>query len=272
MPISGSDILYVLSGGSANTNPNLSLGGDPSVQTVLNSTNNLFADVTTEQANQGFVDYRCFYIFNDSFSETLFEAKLFIFSEVDDGSSVQIGITQANDVQSIVVLGTVSGGSFTVSFDSTPVVVAYNSNVSVWASNLQVALRTISGLGDVTVSVSAFFNSVNFTVNFVGTAGNKFQPLLVITNNSLTGSGISLSVSKVVDGGPINLIAPQIDVSTTTPFGVMFSIATELNPILIGDFGPTDGIAVWMQRTTPNNSLPLANDGFKIRFSGFSII
>ena len=60
------DISFVLSGGSTNLNPNNSLGGMPSSAPIVDSTmNNLFDDVSALESQTDFVDYRCFYIFND---------------------------------------------------------------------------------------------------------------------------------------------------------------------------------------------------------------
>ena len=65
MVTTSTDISIVLSGGSSNSNPNLSLGGSPSSTPITNnSINNLFDDISAAQLDAGRIDYRCFYKIN----------------------------------------------------------------------------------------------------------------------------------------------------------------------------------------------------------------
>jgi hypothetical protein len=271
MSISGNDIVYVLSGGSNNADPNKSLGGNPSSHFILGTINNLFDDVTQEEVNAGQIDYRCFYIFNDSATDTLYGSQLYVPSQVASGSDITVGLLSGNDVQAINILGTVTGGTYDVQYDTEPALtIAHDPDAAVWGQNLQTALRTLPNLGGVTVSVGVYVGAVAFQVNFVGTASNRNHPLLVITASTLTGVGVTFNVNKVVDGGPINSIAHAIDVSTTPPTGINFGFPTHASPILVGDLRPTEGFAVWIKRTTPVAASPLANDGFTIRLAGFA--
>lgn len=61
MPIISTDIVYRLSGGAANADPLLSLGGAKS--SVAASTN-IYDDVTSAEATAGDIEYRCIYIHN----------------------------------------------------------------------------------------------------------------------------------------------------------------------------------------------------------------
>ena len=68
MPIAsdGSSLKWYLSGGAANADPNLSLGGArSSVQITLDTLNNLFDDVTGDEAAAGQTEYRCVYWRNE---------------------------------------------------------------------------------------------------------------------------------------------------------------------------------------------------------------
>ena len=61
MTATTSDIVMVYTGGSVNTDPSQSLGGNPSNQPVSGLANNLFKDITDAQSVSGLIDYRCFY-------------------------------------------------------------------------------------------------------------------------------------------------------------------------------------------------------------------
>ena len=72
MAITSSDLEFYLSGGSSNSNPNAALGGAISSSAITNaSDNNLFDDVTGDEADSGDSEYRCSYINNNYGSITL---------------------------------------------------------------------------------------------------------------------------------------------------------------------------------------------------------
>lgn len=75
MPIISTDIKYRLSGGAANTDPLLALGGAKS-STDMGS--NLLDTVTSGEAVAGDVEYRAFYVHNNHGSLTLESAKCWI--------------------------------------------------------------------------------------------------------------------------------------------------------------------------------------------------
>lgn len=93
MPVSISDVQFRLSGGSANTNPNNSLGGQIST-TQINPTNpqNLFDNISSAEASAGDIEYRCFYVFNSNATDTFFEVTVYISSQTTSTStSIEIG-------------------------------------------------------------------------------------------------------------------------------------------------------------------------------------
>lgn len=63
--IDPANLKYYLSGGATNTDPNASLGGGRSTTAVATGLNNLFDDVTGDEAVSGIVEYRCVYFRND---------------------------------------------------------------------------------------------------------------------------------------------------------------------------------------------------------------
>lgn len=82
MPIATSDLLFRLSGGSSNTDPNLSLGGVMSTSTTVtdNTTHNLFDVVSGSESLPGDTEYRALYLLNNHGSLTAQSTKIYISS------------------------------------------------------------------------------------------------------------------------------------------------------------------------------------------------
>lgn len=79
MPVTAYDIRFYLSGGSTNTDPNLSLGGPISqTEIVSGQLNNLFDDVSAVESGAGDVEYRCLYIKNTHSVSSLVNARIWI--------------------------------------------------------------------------------------------------------------------------------------------------------------------------------------------------
>jgi hypothetical protein len=89
MPIASTDIDYLLSGGAANSDPALSLGGAKSSVNVVTDT--LFDDVTSAEASAGDTEYRCIYVQNSHGSLTLLTARVFIQANTT-GSRIDIAL------------------------------------------------------------------------------------------------------------------------------------------------------------------------------------
>jgi hypothetical protein len=117
MAIVAGDIKFYLSGGSANANPALSLGGDMSSVEVTPST--LFDTTSSGEALSGRTDYRCVYVKNTHATLSLTTAKLFINAESSGSathelalSTEAIGVMEDQTIASEITVPTVSG-SFT---------------------------------------------------------------------------------------------------------------------------------------------------------------
>lgn len=90
MPILNSEIKFYYSGGSANSNPNSSLGGAVST-TEIGS--NLFDDVSSAEASAGDIEYRCVYVKNTNATLTLIGAKIWISANTPSATTtVDIGL------------------------------------------------------------------------------------------------------------------------------------------------------------------------------------
>ncbi len=93
MPIISTDIQYRLSGGSANSNHDLSLGGAKSSVSVGA---NLFDTVIGDEAAAGDIEYRCFYVHNAHASLTLENAVVWIDANTPSAdTTIAIGLGTA---------------------------------------------------------------------------------------------------------------------------------------------------------------------------------
>jgi hypothetical protein len=276
MTLTSGDIKIFMSGGVSNSDPDNCLGGDIS-NTYFTSVR-LFDSVTAVQNAAGYVDYRCVYINNISSFDTLYDAQIFIGSEVSGGSSTMIGIEQNNERQDIYITNAaaVGSGNFTLRFydyftdNYLNFTVNHDLLILNWVSNFQTAIREIDGLGDVTVSGSYIGTTAYFTVNFVGSSQKRyFESLeLVSLSQNFLNVNASLSIQKVTDGGPKLNAANEIPSEVTVPANVVFVSTSSTSTISIGDLRPTEYFAVWVKRTVISGVDSIEGDGFTIRVKG----
>ena len=257
-------IVFLLSGGLNNRDPNESLGGVASHVPIFDGLNNLYDDITTEQGRAGtHVDYRCFYLKNASdqrwknvvayIDNYPTEGQEYV-PAVESGAYSQIGAANVDDVQQISVISQgVNGGSFTLDFDGDSVIVPWVSGVAAWAASFQTALRNLDSLSEVTVAGKRVVTPVQkfhiFTVTFTGADGNRNQPFLETQTNNLTGPGpITISETKTTTGGPANAIAQEIPEETLAPTGVSFKYASLADPLELGTLNANESVPIWIKR------------------------
>ncbi|MCK9458625.1 MAG: hypothetical protein M0R80_03215 [Proteobacteria bacterium] len=260
--ISGNDISFALSGGTMNTNPTQSLGGHPSAYPITSGMNNLFPNYTLAQTNSGYIDYRCIYVFNNHALDSMYGVTAGIVA-VSGGAVEYFGTPITTEQQQIVISGNVTGGSFTLSYDAyTTSAIPWSPFTNTWAASIQSALNNLPVLSGVVVSYSASPGLTRFILLFQGYGDHKQHPLLVATNN-LTPAGITTTVSKVTNGGPINNIASTISHETITPAGITFvGTGTILD---IGTLGPGEGFPVWIKRHLLAGTAAKYNDGLNLQ-------
>lgn len=264
MPASGTDIVYVLSGGSFNTDPNESLGGNPSNEVISSGLNNLFSNISESEAASGKTDFRCIYVFNQNAVDSLFNVQVGINTEVSGGSDIQIGILFATEKQSIVVTNLVTGGSFTIAYEMQNLIVSYDPDLAIWANNLKNALNTISDFDNgVSVQTIQTANQISFNISFEGAGDGKGYSLLTLVSNGLTGLSPTIAISRVQNGSPVNSIPDLLDGPTVIPNGVVFDTI----PISIGTLKATEGFPLWIRRETDAGVSPLSNDGFSLKIT-----
>jgi hypothetical protein len=94
LPIVSTDIQFRLSGGAANADPNLSLGGAMSSTEVTDNTlNNLYDNVTGSESNAGDTEYRCIFLYNAHATLTLQSAGVYISALTGSGDDeIDIGL------------------------------------------------------------------------------------------------------------------------------------------------------------------------------------
>jgi hypothetical protein len=249
MAFSFDDITFYLSGGSANNDPNLSLGGDISITPLPDGVDALFSQVSLTQASQGNIVYRCIYVVNEG-DTLLSNFTIWQDNQEEISSEVDIGISVVNEVQKIILAGNPIGGTFTLIFDSqTTDDIQWVPTPSTMANNIANALNSLSSLTGISVS-SAFTTRWEYSVTFGGADGKRNQPELQIGSNNILGTGISLSVSTTSIGQPINASAPNIGFENQAPNGIIFtSSTTKETGINIGILEPSDLFAIWLRRT-----------------------
>jgi len=282
MVTSKADISIVLSGGATNADPEQSLGGLPSNTPVTTQViNNLFDDVTAEEQEGGYEDYRCFYIFNDG-STPIYTVRLWIMEEQEFGSSVEMGIRDATELQRLTVSPIPNTGSMTLSFEGLEFVSNRNSDVSVWATDLQNQLNNLVNndnyavLREVKVTAQALNNQIVFDIDFGGGLGGsghddkKDHELIAYVSDNFDNDS-EVSVAVLQEGSPVNSIAEALDSSLAVPTGVGFYRPAENSPITIVRLLPTEGFPVWVKRVVTDDAEPVENDGFTFRFRANSL-
>lgn len=275
MTIGNGDITITYSGGGTNNDPDLSLGGEPSVHTIFSK--RLFDDISEEETIAGMIDYRCFYLNNENAVDTLYLPELSVLYSTPGSVTVQLGFNFVNERQVLTVTNsnTITGGFVILEYEDLygTHVVSFNwhASLEVWANNLQTELRTITNLDEVTVIAYPSGTSSVFEIDFVGSAANRYHEtiLLATGGNNLTSSGsTSVSITKTVSGGPINSIADEIDIETTEPNNIVFTS----DVVNLDDLRPLDSIPVWVKRIVPASTAALETDGFTFKVKGSAIV
>ena len=269
--ISSGDISFMYSGGYANSDPDLSLGGIMSATTIPGGLNNLYDNVSETESNTGAIDYRCFYVKNigtDLLEDILYNASAELGYQTDGGATASFGIPMYTDAQQITIVtdAPVTGGDYTVSYDGETVTAAWDA----MASDLQDGLNNhpnlnLSGVVCTLTQVSGATEQYIIAVTFEGDDNYRSHPVLSLVSNDLTGATIlNTAITKNVDGAPMNHIAGAISSEAVAPSGITFGST----PISVGIMYPEDYFPVWIQRTTPTGTGPMSTDGFSLLLKG----
>ncbi len=105
MAIVAADIDYKLSGGAANADGNLSIGGVLSANDMGEALHDLFDVVGSSEASAGDTEYRCIYIQNNHGTITAQNIKAFILSQTtspDTSFEIGLGVAGANTAEATI--------------------------------------------------------------------------------------------------------------------------------------------------------------------------
>lgn len=300
-------IAFKHSFGPDNCDPCLDLGGPISACDISDDIDNLFHSIGPNLSRKGHEDYRCFYIQNMHPTDTLrnliayFEGTGSQVPGKRGGTYAALGVTFRSEIQEILVSGSPgikpNEGEFfelLVPGYSPTFKVFYDPNITKWVGNFQIAIRAVTGLPEVGVTVNDtdVIPNVTFTINYGGydtrnsgekgtqnhyrlmQARNHQIDLIQIINNTL--SNVIVNALPVQDGSPVNTIAELIPDEITPPTGIVFDYYLRGNPMRVGDLRPGEYFPIWLRRTLPFPDLPYGNlakpgqmakllDDFKIR-------
>ena len=186
-----SDIKFFLSGGQINIDPLQSLGGDYSDTQVGTDINNLFEDISSTLSREGYVDYKCIYLFNKGASKYDWVFDSSVWTDIQKNIPIQIdlGFTLNDDVQQITVSGSITDGYIILEYTDIAAKV-YNTSRIYWsgsmpdfATQIQNQLNYLEPIvGGITVSASVSSGFTNIIITFGEDDGNKVHNLLNIQN------------------------------------------------------------------------------------------
>lgn len=263
--ITADKIEFLLSGGSSNSDPRLSVGGPISATPVGRGPNALFPDLSDSELSSGKLEHRCVYVVNASEDATLWGASVFLSSGVP---GVSIGVARATESQVVTVDGPVFFGDVLFDLDGNEVAAEWGGSAEEFAASLKASLLSI-GLSGVDVYNTYVGSSKKFTVAFGGPQDNRVQPLLSVSENNLQGVGTpGVSVARQTGGSPINSPAPLLATPEVPPAGVEFPASSPSSRILVGTLAPGDRMPVWVRRNTPAGSAARQGNEIVIGVSG----
>ena len=259
-----SDIVFVFSGGQGNYDPFQSIGGNPSVIEIGEISQGLFTSLTDEQLKSGITDYRCFYIFNQSDTESLYDFS--VYNQNSSSAVCYIGLDKKNDIQKITLSGSPISGNLVLNYDGDDFTVEFSSNTQQLALNFQQQLIDLGLLG-VIVTTEAKTGYYNILINFESDSGFKYHPLISLVSNNLSPS-TEFFINKIQDGSPINIIVPKTQSILSEPENITFDLITPINPIYLASLKPNEGIPIWLKRVVPAGTSKSGALNFQFKIKG----
>ena len=138
-----SDMIFLLSGGLGNTNPDNSLGGIASKKVLSGDVDALFDQVSKTALSSGKTDYRCIYVFNN-LSNMLTNAGYWLESTSTVGGTISVGTVFENEVQQMLIVGDPIGGTFKLNYTDN-IGITQTTGAIQWSPNLQQISGNIAG-------------------------------------------------------------------------------------------------------------------------------
>jgi len=171
-------------------------------------------------------------------------------------SGMSTAVTNTNDVQTVTVNGSPTGGTFTLtvtigSSTLTTAAIAYNAA----ASAVQTALTNLGniGTGNVTVSGSA---GGPYTVTFTGSLGAENIAIMTHTDSLTGGSSPNVSIAHTTPGvGTFNISGGNVSWPSSTfiaPNAARYGVIVDTSPGTAGT-NPIVGIIDFVTDQSPTN-------------------
>ncbi len=200
-------IKWLHSHGADNKDPDFDLGGEPSEFEIAEAEmNNLFDNVTSEEADFSMTDYRCFYIYNKYHSIPLIDIVLEL---VDSTCSViAFGSKIQNDEQLITIQGepATNGYMIIASEFGTPVTCYYPGTWAGFATEIEDKLQLATYCTTVGVSLdSSTVDTAVYRVVFNGQVKNrKVELIQLVQNNLVSFRGDEYRIDNFTGANPYN--------------------------------------------------------------------
>jgi hypothetical protein len=109
-----------------------------------------------------------------------------------------------DEVQTITIGGTPTGGTFRLSFEgATTAAIAWSATNATLIANIDAALEALPtiGTGNVTTAVGTMTAGIGTaTVTFVSGLGKRAVPTIVVVENAMTGTTPTLAVAETTPG------------------------------------------------------------------------
>jgi hypothetical protein len=295
MSIKSSDVAFYYSGQSSSIGVPDSIGGEPSTIPVADR---LFKNVTNQEAIDGVVDYKCFYIANKNPEDTFYNLNLSLRNS--SSSHIQFGLPGvhsaatescatppcADSTVQYLYLTTpagvtkITGGEFGLIYGgfSDPVELGIqwswsnslteDQNLLNTAVKIKAAFSIIPEFANVIVEpmtpVLQSNGGKKYSFKITFEAGRYIALLNVKSINYLSPQGVNITVDSSVVGGPINRVADVIESSKVAP---NITFLDPSSTVFIKHFYPSDYIPVWIKRTIFPNSVAIDQDNFSILIS-----
>jgi len=260
IPLTRQTISFVLSGGINNSNPNKSIGGNPSDYLINSDNNNIFNDFADGQTT---ISHRCFYLFNES-SQVIENSMLFANNYDDENYTIYIGVVKRYDIQNIIFENENNQGFIQFEHNEHFENIAF-SNMNDLKEQIELWLQDVEDSSNISTHlISSKVIQIRFNNRY------KYYSKIKIIEKSVDMGNVS--VTKVQDGAPINAIAQVIPFETTTPFNVEFIKTNELlnYGLGLGDVKGDESVAIWLKREVPEDTEEINNriDGFRFKIKG----
>ena len=261
--ISPKDILYLFSGGSSNSNQEKSLGGSVSSYQVPGSVNNLFPNIDESQQSTGILDYKCFYVFNNSLVNIFDNVNIYIENNLSILPILTLGVKKTNSIQEIVITGSITGGFIILGISNLQTYkISYSGSPISYGAEIENALNNLLENISVVVLTTFTSNIQKHQITFVGPFGFRAQDSIVVIQNSLISSGQSIpqiQSNYISIGSPVNTQAGNVLSTYNAPEGVTFfdtnkDVSVEIGTLLPGDYFP-----VWIRRNVPAGTPPIVS-------------